>query len=79
MSVNIKEYPFAKVSHSNPRESVFSLGSVWDTALSRGCVPRSSAPEALRSHTAVGHFGGIITMKKSDTFAFFYYLCSTER
>ena len=64
MSVNIKEYPFAKVSHSNPRESVFSLGSVWDTALSRGYVPRSSAPEALRSHTVVGHFGEIITMKK---------------
>ena len=46
-----------KVSHTNPRESVFSQVLVWDTALSRGCVPRSSAPEALRSHLVVGHFG----------------------
>lgn len=60
----LKEYPFAKVSHINPRKSVFSRGYMWDTALSRGDVPCSSAPEALRSHTAVGHFGEIITMKK---------------
>ena len=46
MSVNIKEYPFAKVSHSNPRESVFSPVLVWDTALSRGVCPTLIGPRS---------------------------------